>query len=738
MAPRKRPTKRIEPRFTDDMDGEAALAFGLQEDDRPVPAGRKAVAPSRARRSAKSSERPRRGRKTKQRRRRSLLGRVIRSLLLMCVMAMAGLGVVFAYYASKLPPTAEWQVPQRAPSVRILAADGSLISNRANNSGATLTLDEMPAHLPEAVIAIEDRRFYWHFGVDPVGLFRAMFSNLEAGGVVQGGSTITQQLAKNLFLKPERTFERKVQEVVLALWLEAKLTKRQILELYLNRVYLGAGAYGVDAAAQRYFGKSARNVTLAEAARLAALLKAPSHYSPISNPGASETRAQVVLAAMHSAGFINDREAAQALASEVLPARDVAGGSGRYVADWVMDMLPRFVGSIEQDLIVDTTIDLRMQAAAARAVANTLAEEGDKMGVSQGALVAIDTRGNIRALVGGRDYRASQFNRALNARRQPGSAFKPFVYLAALERGLAPETVRIDQPVSIKGWKPQNYTKQYRGPVSLQSALALSLNTVSAQLASEVGPKQVVETARRLGISSKLLATPSIALGTSEVTPLEITGAFVPFSNGGQGVIPHVIDRIMTASGEVIYERSGSGPGQIVNSQHVGMMNSMLHETVANGTGRRAQLEGWQVAGKTGTSQDFRDAWFIGYTGVLTAGVWFGNDNNGPTNKASGSNMPATAWQRFMTEALAGAQPVPLPGSYRFRDPSNFEMVGGHPPSYATTGEDGRIIAEPGWEDRPAYVGSPPADIGAFIPTVDAGARAAQPRGVGDLLESLF
>ncbi len=674
---------------------------------------------------AKGDGRKARGRKggkkhKKKGQRPGLIRRVVRSVLLLGVVGVVSLAAVVAYYASKLPPMADWTVPQRAANVRILAEDGSLITNRGDSSGQSLTLDEMPPYLPEAVIAIEDRRFYWHFGIDPIGLARAAITDIASGGVVQGGSTLTQQLAKNLFLKPDRTFERKVQEVILAVWLEARLSKKQIIELYLNRVYLGAGAYGVDAAAHRYFGKSARNVNLAEAATLAALLKAPTNYSPILHPQASEARAQQVLSAMHDAGYIGDREATLALSTEVKPVRDVAGGSGRYVADWVMDQLPDYIGSIDQDIIVDTSIDLRLQGAAQRAVSDTLSEDGAKFGASQAALVAIDPDGAVKALVGGRDYATSPFNRAVDGKRQPGSSFKPFVYLTALENGLVPETVRVDQPISINGWKPQNSSKNYKGPVTLLTALSQSLNTVSAELTAEVGPSAVAATARRLGITSPLMATPSIALGTSEVTPLEMTAAFVPFSNGGRGIIPHVIDRIMTSNGDTLYERAGSGPGQVIDPMYVGMMNAMLRETINSGTGRKAALPGWDAAGKTGTSQDFRDAWFIGYTRVLTAGVWFGNDDDKPTKKASGSNLPAIAWNRFMTDALNGVQTAELPGNYRYGDGG---AVAGLPVPPASLGADGRPLVltqdpigdalaqaeDDGWlGDEP----TPPGDVG--------------------------
>ena len=615
MKWRRRASERVEPVMdVGDGDRDGLLEFGLKDADRSVPTRRK----SRGKGATARGKSARGGGRFA--RTRHVIRRAAYWTVVVAVIGTGSLGALVAYYGSKLPSPGEWTVPQRAANVRILAANGQLISNRANSTGESLTLAEMPPYLPEAVIAIEDRRFYWHFGFDPVGLARAMVANIRAGHIVEGGSTITQQLAKNLFLTPDRTFERKIQEVILAEWLELRLSKKEILSLYLNRVYLGAGAYGVDAAAHRYFGKSARYVTLAEAAALAGMLKAPSTYSPSNHPQAAEARAQTVLAAMADAGFISARQASLALSAPIKAVSDVAGGSGRYVADWVMDVLPHYIGVHDQDIVVDTTIDLNLQAAAAKAISDTLAENGTQYRVGQGALVAIDPTGAVKALVGGRDYATSPFNRAVDAHRQPGSAFKPFVYLTALEAGLVPETVRIDQPVSINGWQPEDYTKSYRGPVTLATALALSLNSVAAELTAEVGPQAVAATAHRVGITSPLMATPSISLGTSEVTPLELTAAYVPFSNGGRGVIPHVIRRITTTKGKVLYERTGSGPGQVIAPMYVGMMNAMLEQTLLVGTAKAAQIPGWPAAGKTGTSQDYRDAWFVGYTADLTAG----------------------------------------------------------------------------------------------------------------------
>jgi penicillin-binding protein 1A len=719
VAKKSRRSERVDPSLKGGgAKRDGSLAFGLRDSDRPGggprprPARRRGFFGGPRKKKPDSARRARKGK-------RGLFRRLAKWAFLVFLVCAAGLAAVVGYYWAKLPPTSQWTLPAQAINVQIVASDGTLITNRGDNSGATLTLDEMPPYLPEAVIAIEDRRFYYHFGIDPIGLARAMFVNLRAGGVVQGGSTLTQQLAKNLFLTPDRSFSRKIQEAILAVWLEASLTKKQILELYLNRVYLGAGAYGVDAAAHRYFGKSARNVTLAEAATLAGLLKAPGHYSPLVDPDAAEGRTQVVLGAMREEGYISDREASLAMSQPIKPVRDVAGGSGRYVADWVMDILPSYVGALDKDIVVDTTIDMRLQTLAQNALTGTLDENGAKYGVSQGAFVAMDPNGAVRALVGGRDYASAPFNRAVNGHRQPGSAFKPFVYLTALEHGLMPETVRIDQPVTIKGWSPENYSRKYLGPVTLQTALALSLNTVSAQLTDEVGAKAVATTARRLGIASPLMATPSIALGTSDVTLLELTGAFAPFANGGIGVIPHVVKRITTTDGKVLYERAGDGPGRVVDPAYVGMMNSMLRATLETGTGKKATIAGWPAAGKTGTSQDFRDAWFIGYTGTMVAGAWFGNDDGKPTKKASGSNLPAIAWQRFMTGALAGLAVADLPGNYQFRNPSNtagpaIEDTGVAPPVPLGSDPIGQLA------DAPDDVPAPPANVGPQ-PSADAG-----------------
>ena len=574
---------------------------------------------------------------------------------------IGGIGTL-VWIGIHLPPIQSLEIPKRPPSVLILGANGATLATRGDMGGAAVPLRELPDYVPKAFIAIEDRRFYSHHGVDPWGIMRAVIKDVLRRGASQGASTITQQLAKNLFLTQERTVSRKLQEVALAFWLEHKFTKAEILELYLNRVYFGSGAYGVEAAAQRYFGKSARQLTLAEAAMLAGLVQSPSRLAPSHNPDGAERRARLVLADMAEQKLIGNDAARLALANPARAKKPAGAGSNNYVADWVMDAVDDLVGRFDQDIVVETSIDPVLQDAAEHALTDALAQKGEKLGIGEGALVAMTPDGVVRALVGGKSYAESQFNRAIAAKRQPGSAFKPFVYLTALEHGLTPETVREDAPISVKGWKPENYEHQYLGPVTLTQALANSLNTVSVRLTLEVGAAAVVRTAYRLGITSKLEPNASIALGTSEVSPLELVSAYAPFANGGFAVAPHVIERVRGADGKTLYARATQALGRIVDARYVAMMNGMMHETLLSGTARRADLPGWAAAGKTGTSQDFRDAWFVGYTAHLVAGVWLGNDDNSPTRKAVGGGLPVEIWSRFMKAAHQGVAPAALPG----------------------------------------------------------------------------
>src|SRR5712691_8459304 len=615
--------------------------------------------------AAPATERPRSKRWKWGRRKgaaRSPLRRLVYWSLVLGVWALiAALGSI-AFVVSTLPPIQSLEVPKRPPTVEIVGLDGRPLTMRGEMSGMDVAIKDLPPYLPRAFVAIEDRRFFSHHGVDPIGLGRAVVANALRRGVSQGGSTITQQLAKNLFLTQERTLWRKMQELVLALWLERKFSKREILELYLNRVYFGSGAYGVEAAAQKYFGKPARAVKVAEAAMLAGLVKSPSRLAPSRNPDGAERRAQAVLTAMTELGFVTETMAKTALAQPARAVRPAGAGSVNYVADWIMDVLDDLVGRVEQDLVVETSIDPALQAAAEKALVDELALKGQKFDVAQGALVAMTPDGAVRALVGGKNYAESQFNRAVAAKRQPGSAFKPFVYLTALERGLTPDTVREDKPIALKGWKPENYSREYFGPVTLQQALSLSLNTVSVRLTLEVGPTAVAKTAYRLGIASKLDPNASIALGTSEVSVIELVAAYAPFANGGIAIAPSVVERVRTSAGKTLYLRSSQNFGRTIDARHVGMMNTMLRETLRIGTAQTAQLPGWPAAGKTGTSQDFRDAWFVGYTAHLVAGVWLGNDDSSPTKKATGGGLPVEIWSRFMKAAHQGVQVANLPG----------------------------------------------------------------------------
>jgi penicillin-binding protein 1A len=582
--------------------------------------------------------------------------------------AVVGLWLVIAtiggaiWVGAHLPPIQSLEIPKRPPSIKIVDLQGHLLATRGDMGGAAVPLKDLPRYVPQAFVAIEDRRFYSHHGVDPIGIARALVANILHRGVSQGGSTLTQQLAKNLFLTQERTLSRKVQEVALALWLERKYSKTQILDLYLNRVYFGAGAYGIEAAAQRYFSKPATKLTVAEAATLAGLVRSPSRLAPSRNPDGAEKRAQIVLAAMMDMKFITDDMAKVALMQPAHAIKAPGAGSIGYVADWVMDVLDDLIGRVEQDVVVETSVDPALQTAAETALVDELAKSGAKAGVGQGALVALTPDGAVRALVGGRNYAESQFNRAVAAKRQPGSAFKPFVYLTAIERGLTPDSVREDKPIAVKGWRPENYSHEYFGPVTLTKALALSLNTVSVRLTLEFGPTAVMRTAHRLGIASKLEPNASLALGTSEVSVLELVGAYATFANGGMAVAPHVVESVKTAGGKLLYQHKDDNLGRIIEAPYAGMMNAMMQETLLAGTAKKAELPGWPAAGKTGTSQDFRDAWFIGYTGHLVAGVWLGNDDSSPTKKTTGGGIPVEIWSRFMKAAHQGVPVVGLPG----------------------------------------------------------------------------
>jgi penicillin-binding protein 1A len=627
----------------------------VSADDRPAAGTSQPPArrPSRKKRKAKRS-----GGK-----RRSLIGRMVYwSLVLGLWVGIGGIGTV-VWVGAHLPPIQSLEIPKRPPSIQINDMRGRALARRGDMAGEILTLKELPKYVPQAFVAIEDRRFYDHYGVDPMGIGRALVANILHRGVTQGGSTLTQQLAKNLFLTQERTITRKLQEAMLAVWLERKFSKTQILELYLNRIYFGSGSYGIEQASLRYFGKSAKQMNVAEAAMLAGLVKSPTRLAPNHNFDGAEQRARMVLAAMAEQGFISNANEKVAIAKPPRIVAQAGNGAVNYVADWIMDGLNDVLGHIDEDIVVETTIDAALQTSAEKSLGDELALKGDKGGVAQGALIAMTPDGAVRAMVGGRNYGDSQFNRAVAAKRQPGSAFKPFVYLTALEHGLTPDSVRDDKPIKIKGWQPENYGHEYFGPVTLTKALAMSLNTVSVRLTLEFTPMSVIRTAHRLGIASKLEPNASISLGTSEVSMLELIGAYAPFANGGYAVQPHVIESISNASGKVLYTRNEQQLGRIIEARYVGMMNDMMAQTLIIGTAHKAALPGWPAAGKTGTSQDFRDAWFIGYTANLVTAVWLGNDDGSPTKKVTGGSLPVEVWSRFMRDAHQGIPVASLPGA---------------------------------------------------------------------------
>jgi penicillin-binding protein 1A len=601
-------------------------------------------------------------RRKRRRRRRLDRRRILRAALIAAVWLVFLAGATLAYFIARLPDPVIATLDDRPPNLTILAADGTVLAERGLRRGH-VRIDRLPPYLVKAVLATEDRRFYHHFGVDPLGLVRATYRNVEAGSVVEGGSTITQQLAKNLFLKPERTMSRKLEEVLYALWLEHRFSKNEILELYLNRVYFGGGTYGVEAAARRYFGRSARFVTVSQAALLAGLLKAPSRYAPTRSVKLAAARVDEVLGNMVEAGFLTPEEARRA-SLQPLRLRPMGEETGYpYAVDWVAEQLPSCVGKTEGDLIVDTTIDPGLQRTAQQALRDKLDGEGVMLDAGEGAVVVLDPSGAVKALVGGRSYRTSPFDRAVKALRQPGSAFKPFVYLAALEAGYTPDSVAYDQPVKVAGWSPKNYDGTYRGEVSLRDSLAESINTVAVKLAADVGRWRVIRTARRLGIQSHLNDTPSLALGTSEVTLLELTSAYAPFANGGRGVAPYIVTQVRDADGKLICKRKDPGLGQVVALPYVGAINDMMNATVVYGTGKQAGIPEHVAGGKTGTTQDSRDAWFVGYTAQYVAGVWVGNDDGTKMRNVTGGTLPAQVWHDIMLYAHKDKTPLPLPGT---------------------------------------------------------------------------
>ena len=553
----------------------------------------------------------------------------------------------------RLPPIT------REAQITYVDRTGAVIGVRGGRFAPPADLARLPAYVPAAFVSIEDRRFYEHAGFDPVGMARAVIADLGSGKS-QGASTITQQLARNLFLSADQTLERKATELMYSVQLERAFSKKQILALYLSRVYFGEGAYGIEAASQRYFNKPAARLSVREAATLAGLLKSPTHYDPVTEPEKSAERTRLVLDAMAETGAISAAQRDRALASTPKVWKTAPTAPAQYFIDWLDAQTRAAVGATRQDLIVETTLDLPSEIAAgdaARAVSARFARQG----VSQAAVVSLDGSGRVRAMVGGVDYARGPFNRAVDAHRQAGSAWKPFVYLTAMEAGRTPDAMAVDEPVTINGWSPRNYEPQYLGPITLETALAQSINTVAARLADEVGRDKVAATARRLGIAGQINTDPAMALGTTLVTPLEMAQAYDVFGNGGYRVAAYGIERIRTRGGQVLFQHRAAPVAQAVLNPPLDEMQRMMRTVMASGTGTHAAIRGYDLAGKTGTTSDYKDAWFCGYTGGVVTVVWTGRDDAKPMVRITGATAPSEIWRSYMVHALKHLNNGPIP-----------------------------------------------------------------------------
>ncbi len=561
-------------------------------------------------------------------------------------------GGIVLWYAQELPDITKEMVFERRPTIIIRASNGEVVDRYGDIKGKIVDVKDLPPHVVNAVMAIEDRRFYNHFGMDLKGFSRALLVNVSHGGFVQGGSTITQQLAKNLFLSRERTLKRKIQELILSFQLEHELTKDEILSAYLNRVYLGSGAYGIDGAARVYFNKSANELDIREAATIAGLLKAPSRYSPSNNPELSTQRTKVVLQAMVDTGYITQEELDSYKTIPPAPRRKPSSGNSvRYFTDYIVSQLDDLVGPFDSDITVETTLSQATQKEMEESITKAILEYGPKNDVEQAAGIFMRLDGAVVAMMGGKDYQKSEFNRTTEAFRQPGSSFKPIVYLTALENGFNMNSLVVDEPLTTGRYRPRNFGGQYMGEVTLMIALTNSLNTVAVQLMRAVGPDKVIDMARRLGITADLEPNLSTALGSSGVPMIQMVTAYTTLGRAGSAVDPYSIKKILSKEGEVLYERT---PPQtlrnVVAVRNVAQLNAMMRSVVLNGTGRGAILP-YPSAGKTGTSQDYRDAWFIGFTNKYAGAIWFGNDDNSPTKRLTGGSAPARVWKEVMLRA---------------------------------------------------------------------------------------
>ncbi len=559
---------------------------------------------------------------------------------------------------------------RRDPQITYLDRSGAVLGVRGGKFGPPVDVARLPTYVPAAFVAIEDRRFYSHDGFDAMGIARAIVSDLSSGRPAQGASTITQQLARNLFLNADQTMERKARELVYAVELEQTYTKNQILGLYLSRVYFGSGAYGIEAASRRFYNKPAARLTVREAASLAAVMKSPTNYNPAEQPERSAERTRLVLDAMVDTGAITGEQRANALTQPAKVNHGGAGVAAQYFVDWLDGQTRRVAGAQAQsrDLVVETTLDSATETLAQEAVTATLARYKSR-GVAQAALVALDGVGRVRAMIGGGDYQQSAFDRAVDAHRQAGSSWKPFVYLAALEAGRTPDSPVVDEPVTIGNWTPSDYEPEFLGPITLETALAHSINTVAARLADEIGRPMVAAAAHRVGIVSPINTDPAMALGTTLVTPIEMAQAYDTFANGGNRVSAYGIERIRVAGGPVVYQHPAPASAVVVANPMLSDLNRMLRTVIASGTGVHAAIPGYDLAGKTGTTSDYKDAWFCGFTGGLTTVVWMGRDDGSPMVRITGGSAPTDLWRSFMTGALKRMPNQPIPAGVAVTPP---------------------------------------------------------------------
>ena len=573
-------------------------------------------------------------------------------LFILFLWGVIGLSILLIILSFSLPNIEQVMNKTRSPSISILDNKKNKITSINDMYGNTIDIETIPAYVWQAVIATEDKRFFSHYGIDPKGLIRAIYNNIKSNSSAQGGSTITQQLAKNIFLSKEKTIKRKLQEVLITLWLENKFTKNQILSAYLNRVSLVGGKYGLSIASETIFKKPVNDLNIAESAILAGMLKSPSRLNPIVNKEASLQRMRVVLKLMLEQNYITKNQYDDAIKYEYK--NKISNfNQTRYFIDYLTDTFNSLIGNIKDDIIIHTTLNSELQKYSEEVSKFYINNYGKKYNFSQIAMIVLNTKGEILSLIGGENYNKSQFNRTTQMKRQPGSIFKPFVYLAGLEGGIKPTDTFIDEPTTLYGWTPRNHDNKYLGEVSITFALEKSLNTIPVQIAKKVGLPNIIKTAQKLGLVDRLSKDYSIILGTSEATLLDLTAAYATFANKGYGVIPHSINKITNSNGKIIYERKGSGVGMLVHFNHVNNINSMLKNVIQTGTGSNANIAGKTIYGKTGTSQDNRDAWFIGYTDKYVLGIWIGNDDNTPMNDNSyGGTIPAKIFKDIMSYLL--------------------------------------------------------------------------------------